>query len=101
MKWRFSRALRWVAENPFLNLFSGLILVVAGLLECIATLVDGWYELPIGSHHGLVLFGLLQMVKALPDTMKGLGFIEVSEAKLTAPRDARIPAVPPVHPEIG
>jgi hypothetical protein len=79
MKRNWLPALHRVAQSPLLNFFSGLILLVTGMLECVATLVEGWYEIPIGSHHGIAIFGFLQMIRALPDAMKGLGFIEAGE----------------------
>ncbi|MDX1929750.1 MAG: hypothetical protein SFV81_24705 [Pirellulaceae bacterium] len=81
MKRNWLAILHKFAQSPLLNFLSGLILLVTGMLECVATLVESWYRIPIGAHHGIAIFGFLQMIRALPDTMKGLGFIEAGEAQ--------------------
>ncbi len=89
MKRTLHRLIHRFAKNPLLNLFAGLILLLSGLIECLASLVEGWYDFPIGSHHGIAVFGLLQMVKALPDVVESFKLIEEGEAtfgsRLTEP----------------
>jgi hypothetical protein len=78
MKQRFVKWCHKVASNPLLNLLAGLILLVTGLIECAASICGGWFDIPVGSHHGVILFALLQITKALPDTLKGINFLEVA-----------------------
>jgi hypothetical protein len=71
-----------VADDPRLNLCSGIILLLTGLLETAALVVEDALGMPIGAHHGVALFGFLQVIKALPDTMRGLKFVEEGEESL-------------------
>ncbi|RIK84796.1 MAG: hypothetical protein DCC68_00465 [Planctomycetota bacterium] len=75
-------ALHRVAHHPVLNLLAGLILLLTGMLEALATIVKGMFDLPLGVHHGAILFGFLQMIKALPDVMKGVRFVDDGEEGL-------------------
>lgn len=72
-------ALHRIAHHPLLNLTSGLILLFTGLLEAVAMLFEGLLSIPLGAHHGIAFFGFLQMIKALPDVMKGLRFVDDGE----------------------
>jgi hypothetical protein len=69
-----------VAHHPGLNLLAGLILLLTGLLEVLATMIEGLFDFPLGAHHGIVVFGFLQMIKAIPDVMKGIKFVDDGEA---------------------
>jgi len=52
--------LKAIAENPYLSLVSGLILLVTASLE-IAEAADH-----IGPHHGIALFAVTQIISVLP-----------------------------------
>jgi hypothetical protein len=82
MKRSILRLVHRVADDPRLNLCAGLILLATGLLESVALIMEDVLEMPIGAHHGIALFGFLQVIKALPDTMKGLKFVEEGEEML-------------------
>jgi hypothetical protein len=70
------------AESPTLNLLAGAILLVTGLLESFATMFEGLFGFQIGAHHGIAIFGFLQLLKAFPDTFKGLKLVEEGEKSL-------------------
>ena len=65
-----------VGENPYLNLLSGVVLLVTGGFEI-------WEKMDmptvIGAHHGVVFFGLLQILKTLPELLHGVK--ELQEGK--------------------
>jgi hypothetical protein len=81
-----------LANNPLLNLASGLILLLCGALESLAIVCEGVLEIPIGAHHGIIFFGLVQMLKALPDTMKALRFVDDGDRGLVASHGHVAPA---------
>jgi len=59
--------LEMIAHNPYLNLLCGLVLLVTSGYET-------WQALDhfsLGAHHGVLVFGLIQILKALPDIMDG------------------------------
>jgi hypothetical protein len=71
--------LRRVADNPWLNIFAGAILMITGILEMLDTMALAWFGVSIGMEHGLAIVGGVQMLKALPDALKGLKFVEEGE----------------------
>lgn len=60
------RLITRIAQHPYLNLFSGLILLITASHEIRVSLDEG-----IGSHHGMALFGLAHIIKTLPELMHG------------------------------
>ncbi|MBU0482754.1 MAG: hypothetical protein KKG47_16800 [Proteobacteria bacterium] len=67
--------LRKITRSSYLNLLSGLILILSAGIETI----EGFGEGSIGAHHGILVFGLIQITKAIPEIMHGLK--ELEEAK--------------------
>ncbi|MFT5661381.1 MAG: hypothetical protein ACI9TV_002027 [Sulfurimonas sp.] len=65
--------LKRITENPYLNLISGLILLFTSAFETWKSLEEG-----LGLHHGILLFSLIHIVKAIPEAMHG--FKELDEA---------------------
>lgn len=66
--------LRKITQSPYLNLLSGLILLISSGYEIVVT-VD---EAAFGIRHGILLFSLIQIIKSIPEVMHGL--TEVQEA---------------------
>lgn len=75
-------AIHKVARSNYLNFSSGLILLLCGLLESFAAVTEELLGLPIGAHHGIAFFGAIQMLKAFPDFMKGVRFIDDGDKDL-------------------
>lgn len=70
------RYIHRLSNNPALNMIAGVVLLISGTLEIVEAFTGGIFISPFGAHHGVALFGLLQVIKALPDTMKAFKFIE-------------------------
>lgn len=67
-------ALRRITESPALNLGAGLILCASGLAETVRELSElGTWRL--GAHHGVVVFGLITIMKSVPDFLEGLEYV--------------------------
>ena len=66
--------LRQITESPYLNLFSGLILLFTSAYETIRTLE----EPSLGLHHGILVFSIVQIIKVIPEIMHGL--VQIQEA---------------------
>lgn len=75
------------ATKPILNLIAGVILFCSGLSEMLEGLTDWTCTQYLGAHHGVFVFGILQVIKALPETMRGLRFIDDGEGVLRRPAD--------------
>lgn len=78
------RSLHRIAHHPILNMLAGFILLLTGVLEALAMVVEGLFDFPISSTHGVVIFGFLHMIKALPDVLKGVKFVDDGEEGLGA-----------------
>lgn len=60
--------LRKVADNPYLNLSAGLILIFTAVYE----IINSSEEAGVGAHHGVLMFGILHAVTALPEILHGV-----------------------------
>ena len=67
--------LRHITQSPYLNLFSGLILLVTSGYETLTTFGEG----SIGAHHGILIFSFIQLFKVLPEIMHGLKELEEAD----------------------
>jgi hypothetical protein len=59
----------------------GLVLVVSSVAEGYDTFFDDLNHLRLRAHHGLLLFGLMNILSSLPDLIEGL---ETTEEVLRA-----------------
>ena len=65
---------RWV-ESAVLNLIVGLIMFGSGLMEAWDTLGADLASANFGGHHGIAVFGLFSVVRALPDLFGGMEYV--------------------------
>ncbi|MDP6925238.1 MAG: hypothetical protein R2568_05080 [Candidatus Scalindua sp.] len=72
---RFTKNLKCIVENSYLNLAIGLLLLYTGISETV-------YELKnvstfrIGMHHGIIIFAILSILKILPHFTESMEHIE-------------------------
>lgn len=66
--------LKKVVHSPYLNLFSGLILLLTAGWET----WDKLGEFSLAAHHGVFVFSLIQLAKVIPELLHGLS--EIHEA---------------------
>lgn len=64
-----------IAKNPYLNMLAGIVLVASAGYETWETLGD----FSLGVHHGVLFFGLVQMVKSFPEALHGVKEIREGE----------------------
>ncbi len=65
-----------IAENPYLNLFAGILFIWTGFLEAGETIFDDIINLNLGVHHGAIVFGTLHALRSIPEVMIGLKLID-------------------------
>jgi len=70
--------LKLIVTSPYLNLIVGIIMIATSFQEAYETLYDDLKNLSFGAHHGLIVYGLLVVVRALPDIFEGLTFLKDS-----------------------
>jgi len=69
------KILKYLAYNPILNLISGLVLLASAGYEVFDILKETneiVLSPGIGVHHGVFIFAIIHILKALPDVMEGL-----------------------------
>ena len=70
---KITRAIRNFVEHPFTNLCVGLLLFASGFVEAYGSLYTDFREMNIGAHHGLMLFGVMNILASIPDIIEGIG----------------------------
>lgn len=67
--------LRRITQSPYLNLLSGLILLVTSGYEIFLSIDDA----TLGVRHGILVFSITQVIKAIPEIMHGLSEVQDAE----------------------
>jgi len=68
------KPIRFIADNPWVNLLAGGILIYTAVHE----IVESTEDAGIGAHHGVLAFGIVHALSALPEILHG--FDEVLKA---------------------
>lgn len=58
---------RKIIHSPILSLIGGLILIITSAFE----IWESFSEPGVGSHHGVAIFGLIQVFKSFPHLLHG------------------------------
>ena len=66
------QALRRIVGHPLTQLGVALVLVVTSLIEVSQTFVDDFSSGRVRATHGLLIVGLWQILRTLPDLIEGL-----------------------------
>jgi hypothetical protein len=64
--------LKRILHSPHLSLFAGVVLLLSAGYETITTLES----FTLGAHHGILLYSLIHIAKAIPELKEGIGQIE-------------------------
>src|SRR4029453_15216930 len=66
------RRLKAFAKHPATQLITGLILLISGGYEIVLDFMNAEHSLRLGVHHGVAVFGLIQVLGSLPELVEGL-----------------------------
>ena len=66
------RKLKAFAQHPTTQLAAGLVLVISGMAEVIYDLMSVEHSFRLGVHHGVLLFGLVQVLGSFPEFIEGM-----------------------------
>ena len=70
--------LKKITQSQYLNLISGVILLITSGYEIFET----FNEPSLGAHHGILIFGIIQIVRTIPEILHGFKELEdANEAK--------------------
>jgi hypothetical protein len=64
-----------IAKSPYLNMLAGIVLIITAGYET----WESFGEYKMGTHHGVLVFGFVQVIKALPETLHGVKEIREGE----------------------
>ncbi len=64
--------LKAFVKHPATQLVTGLVLITSGITEAILEFMSAEHSFRLGVHHGVALFGLIQVLGSLPDLIEGL-----------------------------
>ncbi len=80
VKWnqRMFAWIRPIIRNPLVDLVIGLVLVIFGLLEVAETLPQDIADLRFGSHHAVVVLGIVTFLRSLADIFAGVDLLDQS-----------------------
>ncbi|MCU7918183.1 MAG: hypothetical protein KZQ95_07455 [Candidatus Thiodiazotropha sp. (ex Epidulcina cf. delphinae)] len=67
------------AGDSRVQIATGLILIVTGVLEIFESAFIEMFGWSIGAHHGVIVFGTVQVLYALTEILEGFENIELSE----------------------
>lgn len=68
---RFLVGLRKFCESPYTKLAVGVVLLGSGTAEAYRSIEADLKAWSLGAHHGLMLFGLFNMLASIPDILEG------------------------------
>lgn len=69
---RFILRLKSLIKAPQVTLIIGLLMVVCGFFEAFETTFESFLGHEIGAHHGIILFGVIQVTYAFILMLEGI-----------------------------
>jgi hypothetical protein len=69
---RWLESLRRIVGHPLTQLGVALVLIVTSAIELSQTFVDDFYSTRVRATHGLLIVGIWQMLRTLPDLIEGI-----------------------------
>ncbi|NIB42762.1 hypothetical protein HBA55_24355 [Pseudomaricurvus alkylphenolicus] len=71
-----------ITRSPYLNILSGLILLITAASETLATLGETFTDTQVGAHHGLLVFALVHVIREIPELLHGFKELKEGEDEL-------------------
>jgi hypothetical protein len=75
----FLRKVKRFVGDPRVQLTTGLILIATGVLEIFESAFVEMFGWSVGVHHGVMVFGTVQVLYALTEILEGFENIEIAE----------------------
>ena len=66
------RLIRAVLDHPYMDLTVAGILALTSLFEAYRTIAEDLANLSLGAHHGVLIFGLVGVLRAIIELDEGL-----------------------------
>ena len=76
------RTLKTAIEHPATQLVTGTILLISGLASAYYDFTSAEHTFRLGVHHGVLLWGLVQVLGSIPNLVEGIDqTIQAAEKK--------------------
>jgi peptidoglycan biosynthesis protein MviN/MurJ (putative lipid II flippase) len=75
----FLRRVKHFVGDSRVQLATGLILIVTGVVEIFESAFVEMFGWSVGAHHGVIVFGIVQVLYALTEILEGFENIEIAE----------------------
>lgn len=76
------RTLKAVVDHPATQLVTGMILLISGLASAYYDFTSAEHRFRLGVHHGVLLWGLVQVLGSIPNLVEGIDqTIQAAEKK--------------------
>ncbi len=72
----FRATIYWVAKNPYLHLFLGLIVVTAAVGEIWETIIEDLSEGVLRGHHGVAFIGIWHVLRAISEIIESSDYLK-------------------------
>lgn len=79
MKYNVPAPLKKILRSPYISIFTGVILFASGVFESTETALEKFFHIEIESYMGIIVFSIVQILKAITDIFEGLEKFEVAE----------------------
>ena len=85
-----ARKVHRFVEHPYTKLTLGLLLVYTGVSEVVEKFAEDAADRKLGVHHAVVVLGIFQILRILPDILEGVGDVaEYFENRVGKPLQKR------------
>jgi hypothetical protein len=81
-KEHWSKRLKAISKNPYLNILVGIVILVGAGQEVVESFEKDLQSFSLGTQHGLLLLAIAQILKALPDLVDVAEKVEVIDEGL-------------------
>ncbi len=79
MEYHIPKPVKKLIRSPYTSIFSGVILFASGVFESTETALEKILNIEIESYMGIIVFAVVQILKAITDIFEGLEKLEVAE----------------------
>lgn len=79
MRYKVPEPIKKMIRSPYTSIVTGLILLASGIFESTETALEKLFNIEIESYMGVIVFAVVQILKAITDVLEGLEKLEVAE----------------------
>lgn len=78
---KFLKKIETAARNPWTEAFIGIVLLITGLADAGESIFEDVTSGNVGAHHGVIMLGMVHVLKAVPSILSSLILFADAERK--------------------